>query len=132
MWVDRQGHEEAIVGAPARAYAAPRLSPDGTRVALEISDQENDIWVWDFVRETLTRVTHDPGIDRAPAWMPDGRDVVFSSQLGGVVGSLFSRAADGSGEATRLTQSANIQLPSAVSADGTRLIFWEGYGSDRG
>ena len=126
MWVDRQGHEEAIVGAPARAYAASRLSPDGTRVALEIRDQENDIWVWDFARETLTRVTHDPGIDRAPAWMPDGRDVVFSSQLGGVVGSLFSRAADGSGEATRLTQSANIQLPSAVSADGTRLIFWEG------
>ena len=100
VWVDRQGHEEAITAAPARAYVAPRLSPDGTRVALEIRDQENDIWVWDFVRETLTRVTHDPGIDWAPAWMPDGRrrGVRLSTRWG--MSSLFSRAADGSGEAS--------------------------------
>ena len=83
VWVDRQGREEAIKAAPARAYVYPRLSPDGTRVALDIRDQENDIWVWDFARETLTRVTFDPGLDRAPAWTPDGRRVVFSSQAGG-------------------------------------------------
>ena len=86
VWVDRQGREEAIKAAPARAYLSPRLSPDGTRVALEIRDQENDIWVWDFARETLTRVTSDPGIDQAPVWMPDGRRLVFSSQAGGGVG----------------------------------------------
>ena len=126
VWVDRQGHEEAIRAAPARSYVAPRLSPDGTRVALEVRDQENDIWVWDFVRETLTRVTLDPGIDRAPAWTPDGRRVVFSSQLGGGVSSLFMRAADGSGAIERLTQSGNIQLPSAVSPDGRHVIFGEG------
>jgi hypothetical protein len=55
-WVDRQGREEPIK-APVRAYASPRLSPDGTRVALSIEDQENDIWIWDFGRETLTRFT---------------------------------------------------------------------------
>ena len=113
-------------GRPARSYVAPRLSPDGTRVALEVRDQENDIWVWDFVRETLTRVTFDPGIDWAPAWTPDGRRVVFGSQLGGGASSLFLRAADGSGAIERLTQSANIQLPSAVSPDGRHVIFGEG------
>jgi eukaryotic-like serine/threonine-protein kinase len=126
MWVDRQGHEEAITAAPVRAYVAPRLSPDGTRVALEVRDQEADIWVLDFVRETLARVTHDPGIDWAPAWTPDGRRLVFGSQLGGAVSSLFMRAADGSGPVEPLTHSGNIQLPSAVSPDGRHVIFVEG------
>ena len=126
MWVDRQGHEESITAAPARAYVTPRLSPDGMRVALEVRDQAADIWVWDFGRETLTRVTHDPGIDWAPAWTPDGRRVVFSSQLGGGVSSLFMGAADGSGAVERLTHSGNIQLPSAVSPDGRHVIFGEG------
>ena len=86
MWVDRQGHEEAIKAAPGRAYVAPRLSPDGTRVALDIRDQENDIWVWDFARETLTRVTSDPGSTRRRRGLPDGRRLVFSSQADGDAG----------------------------------------------
>ena len=40
VWVDRKGHEEPI-RAPLRAYGTPRLSPDGTRVAVEIYDQEH-------------------------------------------------------------------------------------------
>jgi serine/threonine-protein kinase len=47
VWVDRQGREEPI-GAPARPYSTVRLSPDGTRLAADIRDQENDIWIWDF------------------------------------------------------------------------------------
>jgi hypothetical protein len=47
--------------APPRAYLLPRLSPDGTRVALDIRDQENDIWIWDLARQTLTRLTDAPG-----------------------------------------------------------------------
>ena len=33
VWVDRLGHEEPIA-APPRAYLYPRLSPDGTRIAV--------------------------------------------------------------------------------------------------
>jgi Tol biopolymer transport system component len=43
----------------------------------------------------------------------------------GGVGSLFSQAADGSGSAERLTDGPNYQRPSAVSSDGTRVLFWE-------
>jgi eukaryotic-like serine/threonine-protein kinase len=122
-WVDRQGREEEIKAVPARPYSSPRLSPDGTRVALDIRDQENDIWVLDFARETLIRVTSDAGIDQGPVWMPDGRRLVFSSQAGGTVGSLFWQAADGTGKAERLTEARNFQRPSDVLADGTRVLF---------
>src|SRR5439155_8388508 len=60
LWVDRTGKEEPVA-APPHAYQHPRLSPDGTRVALGSTDQENDLYIWDLRRATLTRLTLDPG-----------------------------------------------------------------------
>ena len=123
VWVNRQGREEPIK-APPRAFALPRLSPDGTRVALDIRDQESDIWVWDLARETLTRVTFDPGVDQFPVWTPDSRRIFFSSQRDGV-GNLYSQAADNTGTVERLTTGMNLQRPTSVSPDGTRVVLIE-------
>jgi serine/threonine-protein kinase len=118
VWVDRQGHETPLK-TPPRAYAIPRLSPDGTRVALDIRDQENDIWIWDLTRETLTRLTSDPGNDAVPVWTPDGRRLLFSSTRTGVW-DLYWQAADGTGTADRLTNTSIN--PTSVTPDGTRVI----------
>jgi serine/threonine-protein kinase len=123
VWLDRQQGREEAIKAPARPYSSPRLSPDGKLLALDIRDQENDVWVWDFARETLTPVTSDAGIDQAPVWMPNGKRLVFSSQAGGTVGSLFSQAVDGTGKAEPLTKSRTFQRPSDVLPDGTRVLF---------
>ena len=57
VWVDRTGREESMA-APPCAYGPPRLSPDGTRVAVGIVDEGNtEIWIWDFAPEKLTRLT---------------------------------------------------------------------------
>lgn len=37
----------------------PRLSPDGTHIALDIVEENRDIWVWDVARGTLTRLTSE-------------------------------------------------------------------------
>ena len=97
VWVDREGREEAI-STPPRGYFYPRISPDGTQVALDVRDQGSEIWIWDFVREALTRLTFDPGNDRFPVWSPDGRRIAFSSQRDGSRGNLFWQAADGTGQ----------------------------------
>jgi serine/threonine-protein kinase len=123
VWVDRNGREKPI-GAPARAFDEPRISPDGTRVAVSVVDQENDIWVWDLTRETLTRLTIDPAKDTSPVWTPDGRRVVFSSNRSGVM-NLYWQVADNTGTAERLTTSSNQQMASSVSPDGSRLTFAE-------
>ena len=53
VWVDRQGLEKPLFASlPARAYGQPRVSPDGTRVAVSIADEDQDIWVWDAARQT--------------------------------------------------------------------------------
>ncbi|MGH9257840.1 MAG: protein kinase domain-containing protein, partial [Vicinamibacterales bacterium] len=122
-WVDRQGQEEPIK-APVRAYTYPRLSPDGTRFALDVRDQENDIWIWDFARETLSRFTFGPAQDLYPVWTRDGRRLVLASYRPGA-SNLFWQAADGAGTAEQLTESAINQSPYTTSADGTRIVFRE-------
>jgi serine/threonine-protein kinase len=125
VWVDRQGREEPIP-APPRAYFALRLSPDGTRIALDVRDQENDIWVWELARQTLTRLTFDPANDAFPLWTPDGSRIVFSSPRGGSATNLFWQPADGTGMAERLTTAAIPQFATAFSPDGTRLLLQDG------
>ena len=122
-WVNRQGREDPIK-APPRAYVLPRISPDGTRVALDIRDQENDIWVWDLKRETLARFTFDPSTDQSPVWTPDSRRILFASSRGGVL-NLYGQAADNTGTIERLTTSPNVQYPLSISPDGSRVLFGE-------
>jgi serine/threonine-protein kinase len=121
VWVDRQGQETPFP-APPRSYNYPRLSPDGTRLALSINDQELDVWLWDLGRATLTRTTFEPGYDSYPVWAPVGGQLFFSSERGGER-NLFAQAADGTGAITRLTESPNTQYPTSISPDGTRLVF---------
>jgi serine/threonine-protein kinase len=125
VWVDRQGRETSIK-APPRAYVYPRLSPDATRVALTIADQDYDIWIWDLVRETLTRLTFGPAFDIGGIWTPDGRSVIFSSGRelpGHGTSNVFQRAADGTGTVEQLTEGTTILGPPAITPDGKELIF---------
>ena len=121
VWVDRHGREEPIP-TPARTFTYPRISPDGTRVALDIRDQENDIWVLDVSRHNLTRLTFDPGADNSPVWSGDGRHIFFGSTRTNGWG-VYRQSADGTGQAERLTKNPNQQLPEAISPDGKRLLY---------
>jgi len=119
-WVDRQGQEEPIP-APPRAYIYPRLSPDGSQVALDTRDQQYDIWIWHFAKQILTRLTTDPTIDQMPVWSPDGKRIAFGSSRAGVQ-NVFWQAVDGTGTVERLTETTRIQWPWAFARDGKSLI----------
>jgi serine/threonine-protein kinase len=124
-WVDRKGRGQPLK-APVRPYAAAHLSPDGTRVALQIGGQDSGIWIWDLARETIRKLTHGP-LDGHPEWTPDGRHLVFASSRGGLP-SLYMQAADGSGPIERLTDSDGARWPTGVASDGTFVIGHE-YGN---
>ena len=124
VWVDREGREEPL-GAPPRTYVQPRISPDGTRVVIDVRDQEQDLWIWDLTRETLTRFTFDLLQDWYPVWTPNGQRIAFSSFRAGGFPNMFWKAADGTGEAELLAESPNVQFPHGFSPDGMRLLFRE-------
>ena len=123
VWVDRAG-KETPVAAPPRAYDHPRLSPDGTHVVFYIRDQEQDLWIWDRRRATLTPLTRDPSQDWFPVWTNNSQRVIFSSNRGGTL-NLWWQAADGTGAAEPLTTSNNAQFASGITPDGTAVVFNE-------
>jgi DNA-binding winged helix-turn-helix (wHTH) protein len=63
----------------------PVFSPDGSRVAFvrsEVAGAEKAVFVVPVTGGEATQLTHDRPIIGAPAWTPDGRDVVISSTRG--------------------------------------------------
>ena len=123
VWVDRQGQEEPLTTPPGR-YNYARLSPDGTRVALDVRDQGN-ISIWDVRRQRMAQLTFDPALDSLPVWSPDGQRLVWASQRAGPL-NLYWQAADGTGAAERLGESRNAQRPSSFTPDGQLLLLSDG------
>ena len=122
VWVDREGKEEPLAAEP-RPYESLKLSPDNQSVLLDVRELENnDIWIYDLVRGTPSRLTFDPGIDRYPIWTPDGERVVFASNRDADVVNMYWKAANGIGPVERLTTSTSVQLPHSFAPDG-RLVF---------
>jgi serine/threonine-protein kinase len=121
VWVDRHGVEQPLAETQ-RPYNQPRLSPDGRRLAVTILDLKwtSDIWILELDRATLTRLTFE-GWDARPLWSHDGRRVLFASNREGV-DNLFSKPADGSGQAEQLIGGAN-RRPISLSSDGKSVVF---------
>ena len=124
VWVDRQGQEEPLAVEPGM-YFHPRISPDGSRLAVSIRESDaEDVWIYDLEREIATRFTFDPAVNHMPVWTPDGLHVVFDSNRdGGEQHNLFWKAADGTGQVERLTTSPNDQMAHSFSPNGKRLVF---------
>jgi len=107
VWVDRQGRSQPLLDTP-RPYFNLRLSPDGGRLAVTIGEANTSLWVYDLRRSSMSRVAF--GWDNpAPDWTPDGRQITFMSNRSGVY-NLYQMAADGSGEAERLSPSDHTQV----------------------
>jgi Tol biopolymer transport system component len=122
VWVDREGKEEPL-GAPANQYLFPRISPDGTRVAMQIAGDNPDIWVWDLVRKTMTRLTFDKSAENQPIWTPDSKQVLFWSGRDGDFGAIYRKQADGTGADEKLVAAPDRQLfPWALTGDGKTLV----------
>jgi serine/threonine-protein kinase len=121
--VDRRGGTSRLI-EDAGAYANPRLSPDGKRLALTVLKDGNfDIWVYDLERGVPTRLTFNDAADTEQVWSPDGRYLIFSSGRGGGADNLYRKRADGSGDEEQLTRSDDPLWPSSWSRDGQSVVF---------
>ena len=97
-WMDRSGKVLGRVGS-AQVQCNPTLSPDGTRVAVDISDQKAnniDIWFLSTTGASNSRFTFDPAEEVVGVWSRDGRQVAYRSAGSAAgYGSLFLKAANG-------------------------------------
>jgi len=124
IWLDRKGHAEQLQ-FPAKTYGAFELSPDGKRLAIAVQNTKWDVWIFDLLRGSRSKLTTIDGDNYAAVWTPDGKSVTFRSSGTGTY-NIFVQSADGSGEIKQLTKSEVRQYPSSWSPDGKLLAFNEG------
>ncbi len=126
QWMDAEGNL-----TPLRAVAADyqdfMFSPDGHRLAMSIRHRgQVDVWVYEWERDSLSRLTFDASEDVRPVWTPDGQRIVFASRRADkAIHNLYWQRADGTGEAERLTESPNSQIPWSWHPSGKFLAFHE-------
>ena len=115
QWLDRAGGLRPLLAKPEN-YLSPRLSDDGTRLALSF---RGDLWAIRTDRDVRTRLTYEGG--SYPVWTPDSQFVVLATASKG----LSWARADGSSKPQMLTESANVRWPWSFTPDGHRLAFQE-------
>ena len=116
----RNGNVEPL-NVPNDQYLSPRLSPDGTKVAVQIDeDDRSSVWVYDLAEQdtTIRRLTLE-GNNYRPIWSPDSEWVAFASDRDGPT-SVYRQRVDGSGVQKLTTpEEGTIHYPESWSPDDT-------------
>src|SRR5690349_2525005 len=80
-WFDRAGTRLGGIG-PVADHGNFELSPDGTRVAVAVTDhtqETRDIWIYDAKSGDRTRFTSDPADENWLIWSSDSQRVILNS-----------------------------------------------------
>jgi eukaryotic-like serine/threonine-protein kinase len=121
VWYERQGKILGNEGSTGLIFT-PAISPDQKLVAFTRSVAgPTDIWLRDPVRATDMRLTTGGVRSFAPSWSPDGARIVFNAGSG-AFGSLFQKAASGSGSVETLLPDTNDRVEQ-WSRDGRFIVY---------
>ena len=106
-------------------WGNPQFSPDGRRLAFDIFDGvQADVWVYDLVDASLSRLTHSPRVDVKPVWSPDGKRIAFITQ-DDFRFRMDWQLADGSGDARTLIGNDVVSIPTSFHPSGRYLAYVE-------
>jgi eukaryotic-like serine/threonine-protein kinase len=126
-WIDRSGKELAHIGDPA-IQANPTLSPDGERVAVDISDPKAnnvDVWIESTTGAANTRFTFDPAEEVVGIWSRDGSTLAYRGADADGATLLLKPATGLVRERKRMTlppSSMDDFLPNSWSLDDKQIL----------
>ena len=122
IWVDRQGTFTPIF-EEERLYAWPRVSPDGSRIAVLVDETEgSNIWIYDIATGSRGQLTDDRVSKNNPIWTPDGERITFRYGP-----DIYWQRVDASEQAELLWESEYSATPRSWSRDGRFLVFEENH-----
>jgi Tol biopolymer transport system component len=124
MWVDRSGKSLSNIG-DAQRQNGPTLSPNGHKLAVEVTDGDSDIWIYDVDRGIKSRLTFDPAVEVLGAWKSSGDELLYSSSRNGNL-DVFSRRTDGNDEANQWTGGSLDEVATDWSPDQKFILYSAG------
>jgi len=109
--------------APGVQWMTPRWSPAADLIAVSRWSEGGryDVVILDNAARVVAEVTHGIGVNASPAWSPDGRFVLFSSDRTGIA-NLYAYDR----QRARLAQLTNVltgAFQPDVSPDGRAVVF---------
>ncbi len=123
VWVTRSGQATPV--DPGYAFAPTvgnygwRLSPDETKIVFNsIVDGNIDVRIKQLPDGPEERITFSEDPDVRPFWMPDGQSVTYFS-----ASNIWSRRADGTGDAVLILDDERGVTQGSWSSDGEWLVF---------
>jgi serine/threonine-protein kinase len=127
VWVQRDGTASTFP-SPAGVHETPRVSPDGTHVAMVIRSGpfSREVWVLELLSGRRTKLTADGSQNHSPVWSPDGRELAFASNRTGLQ-SIFVQSVAAKREPRLLLGGQDTHIPASWSR--ATLAFYEVYGS---
>lgn len=101
----------------------PRMAPDGRSAIISLRGRTSDLWLYEFARGALGRLTFD-GENFAGIWGPGPGAITFSASRGGP-SDLYRLQPDRSAPPQLLVSSEFDKVASTWSRDGSVLVFTE-------
>jgi eukaryotic-like serine/threonine-protein kinase len=126
-WLDRSGKQLGTPLPVSRISGWSAVSPDGSTVAIEMSDERaagTDIWLYNLTRGAASRFTFGPARTTDPVWSPDGTHLAYLSTGDGVAHAFQKSLNGGKEEALgpALGDPPRATMPEDWSRDGRYLV----------
>jgi TolB protein len=120
---DQDGENENVIMESKDPIMSPAWSPDSRRLAyVSFEGNKSSIFIQTLRSGNRIQVSSKAGINGAPAFSPDGRQLVLT--LGGVDGNLDIHVMDiNSRQTRRLTTHRAIDTEGSWSPDGRYIYF---------
>ena len=123
VWVTESGGAELIFSDNA-FFFSPRLSPNGSRIAVTRYDAQTKIWIYDVVRGVPSQLSQEILSQNSPVWNPDGSRIAFSGALpSSVTEQIWVINADLGSNPVLLFESDDSIHPESWSPDGKFISF---------
>jgi serine/threonine-protein kinase len=120
-WLSLDGSVRAVL-PDARDYQAPRLSPDGRRIAVLIRDgTSQDVWILDLPTGTLSRLT-DAARVTSVEWTRDGKRVIYTAPGPDARGVVWSKMVDVASPPEVLLRLPGLTPSASMAPDGRSLL----------
>ena len=126
VFMDLRGEARSVI-PDRRSFIFPRVSPDGSRIAVGLESQGTmDVWVYDLRARTLSRLTTEGSINDRPEWSHDGTRLFFRSNRSGE-SALWTESADGTGTAVMVLSDPTRKVWEGIpTPDGRSIIYRTG------